>query len=54
MDKRRVETAMQLGNGVAYAGEQPFRHCKGRAGFVELVCKRAPGHEFHHHRILLP
>ncbi len=28
MDKRRVETAMQLIDAVAYAGEQPFRHCK--------------------------
>ena len=54
MDERRIETAMQLGNGVAYAGEQPFRHINGRAGFVDLVGKRAPGHEFHHHRILFP
>ena len=54
MDKRRVETAMQLGDGIAYAGEQPLGRIKGRPGFVELVGKREPGHELHHHRILLP
>ena len=53
MDKRRVETAMQLGDGIAYAGVQPLGRIKGRAGFVELVGKRASGHELHHHRILL-
>ena len=53
MDKRWVETAMQLGDGIAYAGEQPLGRIKGRPGFVKLVGKRAPGHELHHHRILL-
>ena len=53
MDKRWFETAMQLGDGIAYAGEQPLGRIKGRPGFVELIGKRAPGHELHHHRILL-
>ena len=53
MDKRWVETAMQLGDGIAYAGEQLLGRIKGRPGFVELVGKRAPWHEFHDNRILL-
>ena len=53
MDKRWVETAMQLGDGIAYAGEQPLGRIKRRPGFVEFVGKRATRHELHHHRILL-
>ena len=54
MDKRRIETSMQLGNGIADAGEQPIRRVERRAGFIHLVGKRSPDHELHDHRILLP
>ena len=54
MDKRRIETGMQLGDGIADAGEQSFRHVERRAGLIHLIGERAPGHELHDHRILLP
>ena len=53
MDKRRIETGMQLGNGIADAGEQPIRRVERRASFIHLVGKRSPDHELHNHCILL-
>ena len=52
MDKRRVETLVQLANGIAHLGKQPLRQFNGRVALVHHVGKRFPRYAFHDHCIL--